>query len=552
MKGKKIAGLVAILYMLVLVLCSSTLFWQGAVPELFAKITKTVSFEAGAFKTDSSQLTVSLREGETALLSKFTRLQSADLRGSENLEEVHAWAESNPQVQVCYEVPMPDGSVVLNSATHLDFSDINEDNYEAYINCLRYLKNVQQIDLGDEAQKSAQLSLDRIKALRDSFPDIRFEYDMLLMGQSYSIYTESLDLSGLKPEETEQALGCMEMMSSLKSVELGSQAQGQLGWHEIGMLLEKRPDVNFSYSFELYGKSFTLADEIVDLSYCPVDDGGEAVCAALKGMKNCKTLDMDSCGLTDDVMARIAQENPDVDVIWRIWFGKLYSVRTDAERILASKPSDGGVVDNEHCAKLRYCTRMKYLDLGHNEAISDLSFVESMPELEVLIIAMNPISDLSPLAKCPKLEYLEINTTAVTDLSPLAQSKALRHLNIGKCPYLTDISPLYGLTELERLWIGSLTPIPAEQEQQMHALAPNCTISTASADPHGDGWRNLSYNINTDTYVRAPRYELLRKQLGYDYQEYSFYWLDPKCRIPAPPELAGKYYIHEDQLNGLA
>lgn len=77
------------------------------------------------------------------------------------------------------------------------------------------------------------------------------------------------------------------------------------------------------------------------------------------------------------------------------------------------------------------CTKVKYLDLGHNEVISDISFVKSMPELEVFIIAMNPVSDLTPLASCPKLEYLELNTTAVADLSPLANATALRHLNIS-------------------------------------------------------------------------------------------------------------------------
>ena len=38
-----------------------------------------------------------------------------------------------------------------------------------------------------------------------------------------------------------------------------------------------------------------------------------------------------------------------------------------------------------------------------------------------------------------------------------------------------------------------------------------------------------------------PRHELLREQMGYNYQEYSFYWLDPKCGDPAPAEYAGKF-----------
>ena len=282
-----------------------------------------------------------------------------------------------------------------------------------------------------------------------------------------------------------------------------------------------------------------------------ISDNGEALRSAMRCMTKLKTVDMDSCGLSDEVMESIREEFPEVDVIWRIWFGKLYSVRTDTDRVLASKPTVGGVVDNFEASKLRHCTKIKYLDLGHNEVISDISFVSSMPELEVFIIAMNPVADLSPLRNCPNLEFLEINTTAVADLSPLSESKALRHLNISNC-YMTDISPLFGLTELERLWIGCKTPIPAEQVQQMQAAAPNCQISTVSDDPHGDGWRATNYDINTGISTWHPRYQLLRAQLGYDYQEYSFYWLDPKCNIPGPAEYVGTYYIHQDQLDGTA
>ena len=252
-------------------------------------------------------------------------------------------------------------------------------------------------------------------------------------------------------------------------------------------------------------------------------------------------------GLSNERMQQIREQFPDIDVVWRIWFGQLYSVRTDTERILASKPSVGGLIDDSEAAKLKYCTKVKYMDLGHNEFIYDISFVRSMPDLEVFIIAMNGVSDLSPLESCPKLEYLEIFTTPVSDLSPLRNAKALRHLNISNCPNLSDISPLFGLTELERLWIGTVTPVPEEQVQQMQKNAPNCKISTSSEDPHGDYWRYTWYDENNATYHWVPRYEKLREQLGYNYQEYSFYWLDEKCEKSAPPEYVGIYYGKADE-----
>ena len=153
---------------------------------------------------------------------------------------------------------------------------------------------------------------------------------------------------------------------------------------------------------------------------------------------------------------------------------------------------------------------------------------------------MNPLGDLSPLAACPHLEYIEMFYSNITDLSPLSELHELRHLNIGMCDYLTSIEPLYGLTELERLYIGCLTPIPKEQIARMHELAPKCEIDSVSSDTSLGDWRykqtdKLSPEVRAwyqkqDYYVEnlTPRFALLRQQFGYDELAYSFIWLDPK------------------------
>ena len=547
---KKLALFVLVLYLLVLVLCSCTLFWQGPVPALMEKLTKTVSFEEKVLKTTSSSITVKLQPGETELLARFPNLKAADFRGSEALEEIIAWSRANPQVSVVYSVPLPDGAMVDSTVAELDLSGISTTNFAQYEAVLEYLPKLQRVNLGSAASAADGLSTEQIKHLIDNFPAVTFDYRMELLGRHVSLYDESIDLSGLTADMAEQARQTLLLMKNLKSVNLGDQNSTPLSWADIKNLVDARPEASFTYSFQLYGKPFDLSSEVIDLSHTPVSDEGQAVREALRCMKNCKTLDMDSCGVSDDRMAEIRQEFPDVDVIWRIWFGQLYSVRTDVERILASKPTVGGMLDDNETAKLRHCTKVKYLDLGHNDYMTNINFVSSMPDLEVLIIAMNHIYDLSPLANCPKLEYMEVSTTAISDLSPLANAKALRHLNISCCPLLYDISPLYALTELERLWISNQTPIPIEQVQQMQAAAPNCKISTISDDPHGDSWRYTNYDVNYHIWTWTPRYELLREQLGYDYQEYSFYWLDPKSGLSAPPEYASTYYIHESQLTG--
>ena len=549
--GRKIAGFVAVLYVLIVVLCSSTLFWQGAVPELFNKLTGTLAFEEGVFKTSSTELKVKLHDGETELLRDFTQLRSADFSGSDNIDEILQWASANPQVSVIYDIQLPDGSRAASNLTAQDFSGMTYGNMAEYLRCLNYLPNTSQVDLGSESASPNPLTIDALVQLIETYPNIYFSYSFDLLGQSCSLESTSLDLRGISPSDLNELGKYLKCMKKLTTIELGDESSSQLDWDDVETIAGSAPNAAINYSFQLYGQAHTLADETLDYYYVPIDDNGEALRSAMRCMNKLKTVDLDSCGLANETIEALAEEFPQVDVIWRIWFGQLYSVRTDTVHILASKPTVGGVVDNFEASKLRHCTKVKYLDLGHNEVISDISFVRSMPELEVFIIAMNPVADLSPLADCPKLEYLEINTTAVADLSPLAKATALRHLNISNC-YMTDISPLYGLTELERLWIGNRTPISAEQIQQMQSAAPNCRISTVSDDPHGDGWRATNYDVNTGISTWHPRYELLRAQLGYDYQEYSFYWLDQKCKEPAPPQFAGTYYIHPDLLDGTA
>ena len=225
-------------------------------------------------------------------------------------------------------------------------------------------------------------------------------------------------------------------------------------------------------------------------------------------------------------------------MVWRVDFGWAYSARTNVTKILASKPSTGGPLHDGNTGVLKYFTKVKYLDLGHNEAITDISFVSSMPDLEVLIIAMNPLGDLSPLSDCPHLEYLELFFSNVYDLSPLRSCTELKHLNIGMCPYLTDISPLYDL-DLERLYIGRRTPIPADQIAHFRELHPDCEVNDTDWDTSVGEWRYKKVEgeelewyrqqpyFREDRINMAPRFALLRDQFGYDTLDYSFRWKDP-------------------------
>ena len=155
--------------------------------------------------------------------------------------------------------------------------------------------------------------------------------------------------------------------------------------------------------------------------------------------------------------------------------------------------------------------------------------------------------------------------------SRLANATALRHLNIGRVvksgendgtdelrPRVTDISPLFGLTGLQRLYIGVLTApgIPREQIETMaktmglekqdnegNYCEPRVSpeglaydyirINVSSGDPSQGTWRTAGYRpdwvwaqmLDNGGVFNDPlddRYKLLREQFGYDHAEQSY------------------------------
>lgn len=361
-------------------------------------------------------------------------------------------------------------------------------------------------------------------------PEVSVRCEVTLSdGTKLAADTKELTLPDTVPGEDLLALA---LLPDLQTVELGAcedAAESPMDWSALALAEAACPNAEFHYAFRLYRKDFDLQSTEMDLNHITMYDEGELVKKVAACLPDLALLDMDFCEVSDEAMAQIRDSLPDTEVIWRIWFGKGraggYTARTNAIKLLASNPDWGGELTPENTQSLKYCTKVKYLDLGHNNLLTDISFVRCMPDLEVVILAMSGVSDLRPLQDCPKLEYLEIQTSAIGDLRPLADLKNLRHLNIAYNFAVTDISPLYGLTELERLWIGCLDPVPPEQIAEMQRRAPNCEIDVESQDPTAGDWRYVSFD-EFGVGKTHPRYELLREQFNYGSAPWCYNYID--------------------------
>lgn len=486
-----------------------------------------VDFEDKDVSVEKTEVSLVLQPGETAKLDELPALERADLSGSECYDEIIAWQAAHPDVEVIYTVTFPDGTMADNSTKSLTLGAISPDDAQLTAQLAGYLPALEELDLSGTG-----LSPEDAAAIAVALGDVHITYTCELLGQTVGLETESLDLRGASAAQLLSAADVMKHLPELKTVQLGSELENPLDWETLTALVQGCPKVDFEYGFTLYGKAFTLLDSELDLNHIAVEDGGAQAYAAAGCMKNLRVLDMDFCGVSNEEMAVIRDAYPEVNVVWRVWFGDSYSVRTDVEKILASKPSAGGLVRDRDAETLKYCTKVKYIDLGHNEILTDISFVSYMPELEVAVLAMNNIQDLSPLADCKKLEYLEIQTNArITDLSPLAGCTELEHLNIANCRNFSDITPLFGLNKLKRLWLGCSAPVPQEQIEEFAALHPDCELNTTVwSDPTSEGWRIDHVDPYTNKVYYDERYEKLIEQFGYLAGDYSLASKDPKYK----------------------
>lgn len=119
-------------------------------------------------------------------------------------------------------------------------------------------------------------------------------------------------------------------------------------------------------------------------------------------------------------------------------------------------------------------TQLTFLDLEEND-IEDISALASLSQLTDLYINGNRISDIFPLTHLTRLRVLNIGDNRISDLSPLSHLSALVNLKIYQNGDIRDITPIFNLTSLEKLYIshGQFTE---QQLNQLRSYIPGLEI----------------------------------------------------------------------------
>lgn len=371
-----------------------------------------------------------------------------------------------------------------------------------------------------------------------------------LRGRHYTTADTELDLTGITESELPLFEDVAKYMKSLQSVILGDEVRSPLSREVLSRLTSAAPDAAFSYGFTLYGQEMNLADEYMDLRKIKVDDEGAAIAEVLPYMTKCTCVDLDESGVSDAACVALRDAFPDVKIVWRVYFSWTYSARTDVKSILCSLAGTYGLYNNDSTEPLKYFTDLVNLDAGHNNLHqNDMTFLESLPNLEVLVFYEGYMTDISPIAACKNLRYLELTFSAISDISALADLDKLTDLDVAGCYNLEDISPIIPadkLPNLRRFYCAGLK-VSDEQLAQFQANHPDCEINTE--DGRADGlWRfKMVPCENNIPENRTPQYQAIcdifhyrvSEYGGYDRENYNFTQHDPYFTTPHGQEVVG-------------
>jgi hypothetical protein len=348
-------------------------------------------------------------------------------------------------------------------------------------------------------------SYDELLEYRLAHPDVTVIYNVNLLGKEYTLDTVSINLSEIDPAKVHEAAKLLPHFSSLRYVELMKEdGSCALTPDQIKVLQDAIPEVPCHFTFALFGKQVSTSDTVIEFKDTPIYDSGLAkIEEAMALMPKLETVKLDNCGTTSEAMDKLRSKYPDLGIHWRVWFGK-YTCMTD-ETVL--RLTNG--LKNEHIGEMKYLTMAEYVDIGHNEFLSDISFFEYMPNVKLIIGSGTSIKDVSSLKDLKNLEFLELCFCSnLKDLTPIATMTGLKYLNIGGTN-ANDITPIME-RPLER-FVCMLTNVPHAQKDAYARAFPDCLIVKTGRQPFGYGWRYID-----DGYTFNDYYLTMRKIFHYD------------------------------------
>jgi len=436
-----------------------------------------------------TELAIVANEAELAALDNdYPDLKKLDLSGSSCYEAIMEYIAAHPDVEVSYTVSLGGSEHPCDSAA----LTLNPGDYDsaALISNLAYLPKLENLQLNNTT-----LTLEQYNELSAAYPNIAMEYTVDIQGSIYGPGTTEIKLNALSSADVESVAAKLALLPAVESVDLGASS---LSPTDVALIRDGAPTAAIDYPFVLFGRNVNALDTNIVFDEVDIGDAGEAeLRAALELLADGSRVCFDMCGFSNEVMASIRDDFPNHKVVWRVFFGEYFSMLTDEETVRAIFDLYDGTTED-----LKYCTEVKYMDIGHNTELTEVDFISYMTKLEICIMSGSPFTNTSVFANCPNLEWLElVYCPYVTDISALEGLPSLKYLNLTYTQ-VDDISMLGSDVPLERFFYAN-SPLTAEQKAEFEAMHPDCWC-TYEGFEYGYGWRydNEGLNQFSECYLK--------------------------------------------------
>lgn len=363
--------------------------------------------------------------------------------------------------------------------TELDLSGMKLHNIAPLLN----LENLEILDL-----RRTGIVKEQIDLLAKVYPNAEIKWNVPIDGTYYDNTVTKLILDDITDVDM------LAYFPHLESVDLTKNLKTL---DEMDALEELYPDLTFYFSFNLAEIGHEKIElngymQEVDLTRKRLDGADlDTVIRCFKHIPDMTRLVLCECRIPDENMEIIRDAFPDVKVVWTLYIG-YHKCNTD---VLAwstlSYDKEPFPVSSADVEKLKYCTDLIALDLGH-QAVTDLSFLYNFPHLRVLILSDNRVSDITPIASLTELRYLEMFMNFNThSFEPLTHLEHLRDLNVCYVKAATDFEELYKLRDLKRLWMMGCSFSVDEREALVAQLPEGCKFEYRDSweGSTGAGWR---------------------------------------------------------------
>ena len=460
---------------------------QAKLPD--CEIRWNIPFQGGTLADDVKEITVSsLSEEDVQLLDYAGQLKTVHAEGCTDYENLALLRQRRPEVDVRYSVTFGQDRYSWDVETLLLNSIA-----EAEIPLLQYLPNLKTVAIVARDYPMATVAM-----LQSAVHEMGLEFGIQMGGEILTDTQTTLTVTGITDEEVR----LIPFFTQAQQVRLINPQASVLKIQQVCADYTEAADVDFSWAVEFGGQTFEHTVTAVDLSMVEITDLAE-VERKLSYLPELETVTFGLCGVDDpnwgnsrskltaspikneDLAAYRDRVREDYKVVWTVRLGPSIALRTDADNFMPNHFGVGQLPDS-YAYNLRYCEDMVCLDVGHM-TLTDISFVEFMPNLKYLILAWTEVQYIEPIRSCKNLVFLELDNSCIRDISPLVDCTALEDLNLGRT--YCDVEPILGMT-----WLKNVYMIRRHSAGLVGQAIPTARVVGAQ-DPDaatvGYGWRRL-------------------------------------------------------------